>query len=120
MRPRPPHADRPPLNVEDAAEQAATATHARLLHPDAPAWPPAALATDLAEAQSVWLLIGPEGGFSPDELPAPGTTAWSELAPGPPRAAHRDRRGGGGVRWCGTRAADAETFMVCSTREVGG
>lgn len=58
----------PPLGVDQAAQQAAAATHARLLHPDAPPWPPAAVAADLANAQSLWLLVGPEGGFSENEL----------------------------------------------------
>jgi len=60
----------PPLSVDAAAAQAAAATHARLLHPDAAAWPPAALAADLAAAEDVWLLVGPEGGFSDGELAA--------------------------------------------------
>ena len=56
-----------PLNLTQAAEQAAAADHARLLDPDAPSWTPAALAADLATARNVWLLIGPEGGFSDAE-----------------------------------------------------
>ena len=56
-----------PLNLAQAAEQAAAADHARLLEPDATPWTPAALAADLANARSVWLLIGPEGGFSDTE-----------------------------------------------------
>ncbi len=56
-----------PLNVAQAAEHAGAATHARLLDPDAPAWSPAALAADLTHAQNLWLLVGPEGGFSDEE-----------------------------------------------------
>jgi len=69
----------PPLDVAAAAEQAATATVARLLHPEAPTWTPATLATHLDQAERVWLLVGPEGGFSDDELATAeshGVNAW--------------------------------------------
>ncbi len=69
----------PPLNVAQAAQQAAAATHARLLHPDAPPWPSTTITADLAHAQNLWLLVGPEGGFSPDEVASArshGVRAW--------------------------------------------
>ncbi len=59
-----------PISFSDALARAAAASAARLLSPAAAPWPPASIQHDLAAADNIWLLVGPEGGWSDAELAA--------------------------------------------------